>query len=174
MKSLLVTAIFLLQAALVSAQSFYPTPDYQEFGEPASQSQAQELDAFIHEFRQAWHHQDARAVAALHTKDVEWINAFGRTFRGRENLQEFLETVLFPEFSPKQWRDAMASYRPISRHYLDGIVVVNGQLHSSPGSAIEGEQRRVSLNFVLIKQAGQWQIAQQVISDIRPRRSSDQ
>lgn len=174
MKPLLITTFFLLQAALASAQSFYPTPDYQEFGKPVSQSQAQELDAFIHQFRQAWHRQDAQAVAALHTQNAEWINAFGRTFRGREDLQEFLETILFPGFSPKQWQQAMASYRPISRHYLGGIVVVNSQLRSSPGSAIEGEQRRVSLNFVLIKQAGQWQIAQQVISDIRPRRTPDQ
>lgn len=170
MKSLLITTFFLLQATLASAQNFYPLPDYREYGKPASESQAQALNKLIREFRQAWHHRDARAVAVLHTQNVEWINAFGRTFRGRDDLQEFLETVLFPGFSPQEWQQAMDSYQPISRHYLGDIVVINSQLHSSPGSAIEGDQRRVSLNFVLIKQAGQWQIAQQVISDIRPRR----
>lgn len=174
MKSLLIAAVFLLQATLASAQVFYPNPDYRVFGKPVSQSQSQELDALIHEFRQAWGSQDALAVAALHTQNVEWINAFGRTFRGRDDLREFLETVLFPGFSPEQWQQAMTSYRPISRHYLGDVVVINSQMHSSPGSATEGDQRRVSLNFVLIKQAGQWQIAQQVISDVRPRRTPGQ
>lgn len=174
MKSLLTTMVFILQATLASAQDFYPTPDYREYGAPPSQALAKDLDAFIHEFREAWRHQDALAVAALHTKDVEWINAFGRTFRGRDNLRKFLKTTLFPGFSPKQWQQAMASYQPISRHYLGNIVVINSQLHGSPGSATEGDQRRVSLNFVLIRQAGQWRIAQQVISDIRPRRTHRQ
>lgn len=174
MKSLLIITFFMLQATLAAAQTFYPLPDYREYGKPDSRSQAQELDAFINEFRQAWHTQDALAVAGLHTPDVEWINAFGRTFRGRDNLEEFLATNLFPGFSPNEWQQAMDSYRPISRHYLGDVVVINSQLHSSPGSATEGDQRRVSLNFVLIKQAGQWQISQQVISDIRPRRPSVQ
>lgn len=174
MKSLLIIAVFLLQATLASAQDFYPNPDYRVFGKPVPQSQSHELDAFIREFRQAWRSQDALAVAALHTKNVEWINAFGRTFRGQDDLREFLETVLFPGFSPEQWQQAMNSYRPISRHYLGDVVVINSQMHSSPGSAAEGDQRRVSLNFVLIKKAGQWQIAQQVISDVRPRRTPGQ
>jgi len=174
MKSLLISTCLLLLTSLSSAQSFYPVPDYRDYGSPDSQEQTQEVDAFILEFRKAWRHQDAATVAALHTQDVEWINAFGRTFRGQDNLRTFLETALFPGFSSAQWQEAMASYRPVSRHYLGDVVVINSQLHSSPGSAAEGDQRRVSLNFVLIRQAGQWQIAQQIISDIRPRRTSGQ
>lgn len=174
MKSILITTFLLLLASLSSAQSFYPVPDYRDYGMPDSQEQTQEIDAFILEFRKAWRRQDAATVAGLHTHDVEWINAFGRTFRGRDNLQGFLETVLFPGFTSAQWQEAMASYRPVSRHYLGEVVVINSQLHGSPGSAAEGDQRRVSLNFVLIRQAGQWQIAQQIISDIRPRRTSGQ
>ncbi|ROQ21307.1 uncharacterized protein (TIGR02246 family) [Marinimicrobium koreense] len=174
MKLLLITTFLLLLASLSSAQSFYPVPDYRDYGIPDSQEQTQEVDAFILEFRKAWRNQDAATVASLHTRDVEWINAFGRTFRGRDNLQVFLETVLFPGFSPAQWQEAMASYRPVSRHYLGEVVVINSQLHSSPGSAVDGDQRRVSLNFVLVRQAGQWQIAQQIISDLRPRRTPGQ
>lgn len=172
MKSFFIAAFFLLCTTQASAQSFYSLPDYQEFGQPVSATEEQELDAFMSEFLQAWRTRDAQALAALHAPDVEWINAFGRTFRGRENLEHFLAHVLFPNFSPEEWQAAIDSYRPISRHFLGEVVVINSQLHSSPGSAMEGSQRRTSLNFVLIKQAGQWQIAQQVISDIRPRRDS--
>jgi uncharacterized protein (TIGR02246 family) len=172
MKSFLITAFFLLCTSQASAQDFYSLPDYQEFGQPDSVTDDQELDAFIAEFLQAWRTQDAQGLAALHAPDVEWINAFGRTFRGRENLQQFLAHVLFPNFSPEEWQAAIDSYRPVSRHFLGDVVVMNSQIHSSPGSAMGGNQRRTSFNFLLVKRAGQWQIAQQVISDIRPRRAS--
>ena len=68
----------------------------------------------------------------------------------------------------------MASYIPLSRRYLGAdVAVINAQMHSTPGSAIGESGRRVSLNFVLTKRNGTWEIAQQVISDIRERRGSD-
>lgn len=172
MKYILITVYIYLLTGFASAQDFYPRPEYRQFGSPVMQEHAEELDVFIQEFLRAWRSQDAQAVAAMHTQDVEWINAFGRAFRGREDLQKFLETVLFPNFSAEQWEQGMASYEPVSRHYLGNIVVINSQLRSSPGSAVQGNQRRVSLNFVLVKEAGRWEIAQQIISDIRPRRGA--
>lgn len=54
---------------------------------------------------------------------------------------------------------------------IDGEIVVAAA--SGPGSAIGEASRRVSLNFVLTKNEGRWEIAQQIIADIRERRSSD-
>lgn len=165
--------LFILLAAGAAQADYYPLPDYQVFGKTPSETDKRAIDQLIERFRNAWAGRDAATVANMHTANLEWINAFGRTFRDTGQLEAFLTNTLFPAFEAKVWRQVMASYRPISRRYLSpNVAVINAQIHSAPGSALGEGGRRVSLNFVLIKRDGHWQIAQQVISDIRERRSS--
>src|SRR5690606_22985455 len=123
-------------------------------------------------FRQAWAQQDAKGVAALHATDVEWINAFGRTFRGSEQLEEFLAQRLFPEFESEVWQRAMSSYKPISRRYIGShAAVINAQTHSDPWSAVGPGVCMVLYTYVLLNIDGCREIAQQAIADIRERRN---
>lgn len=162
----------LLATSFVNAE-YYPTPEYRIFGQAPSKADENAIDELMASFRDAWGSQDATGVAALHVADVEWVNAFGRTFRGADELQEFLSSVLFPGFEPEVWQQAMASYKAISRRYIaSDVAVINAQIHSSPGSAAGRGSRRVSLNFVLAKSGGQWRIAHPVIADVREKRSS--
>jgi len=170
MKSAL--ALFILLAAAWASANYYPNPNYQVFGEPHTETDKKDIDQLIEKFRQAWAQQDAKGVAALHATDVEWINAFGRTFRGSEQLEEFLAQRLFPEFESEVWQRAMSSYKPISRRYIGShAAVINAQTQSGPGSAVGPGGRRVSFTFVLQKNAGRWEIAHQAIADIRERRN---
>lgn len=169
-----ILALLIFTAAGAAQADYYPLPDYQVFGKTYSEADERAIDKLIQRFRNAWADRNVAAVAAIHTADLEWINAFGKTFRDREQLEKFLANVLFPAFEEDVWRQAMASYRPISRRYLSSdVAVINAQIHSTPGSALGEGGRRVSVNFVLIKREGHWKIAQQVISDIRERRGSD-
>lgn len=166
-----IVALFILLASGFASADFYPLPDYRVFGKAYSEADERAIDQLIERFRIAWVNQDAATVAAIHSDEVEWINAFGRTYRGADQLEKFLATTLFPAVVAEAWRQATASYIPVSRRYLGtDTAVINAQMHSIPGSAIS---RRVYLNFVLTKHDGKWEIAQQVISDIRERRGSD-
>lgn len=167
---LIVISLLFSQCA---AANYYPTPEYQVFGEPNSESDQQAIDQLIVQFRKAWANRDAAALAELHSPDVEWVNAFGRTFRGADALEDFLANRLFPEFAPQVWQEAMSSYRPISRRYLGSdTVVISALTQSGPGSAVGDAGRRVSFVFVLNKQNSQWRIVHQTIADIRERRDS--
>jgi len=113
-------------------------------------------------------------VAAVHSEDAEWINAFGRTYRGNQALEEFLESGLFPAFDAEISRREMETFRVLSRRYIgaDGAVL-NTIMDSDRGSSVGSGGRRVSLNLVLEKIDGEWKIVHQVITDLREMRSGN-
>lgn len=159
-------------APYANAQAeYYPVPEQKVFGEPASQKEVKAIDHLMAQFRRAWANENAAAVAAIHADNVEWINAFGRTFRSAEKLEKFLSENLFPAFDSVIAKREMQSYREISRRYIGSdVVVINAQLDSGRGSSVGNGKRRVSLNFVLAKIDGEWKIVQEVITDIREKR----
>lgn len=172
MKYLITVFVLLLSQSAVA--DYYPTPEYRIFGEPNSESDKKAIDQLIEQFREAWANREAAAVAKLHSLDVEWVNAFGRTFRGANELEDFLANRLLPGFAPQVWQEAMRRYRPISRRYLGSdTAIISALTQSGPGSAAGDAGRRVSFVFVLNKQGGKWRIVHQTISDIRERRNSN-
>src|SRR5215469_13244283 len=44
----------------------------------------------ILDFADAWNHHDAKAMADLHTEDVNFINIFGQWWNGRKEVEEAL------------------------------------------------------------------------------------
>ena len=72
-------ALAVTAAPSAGAQERREVPGFAVFGEAAPGARA-EIDAFIAAFKSAWSSQDAAALAALHTADTEWINAYARIF----------------------------------------------------------------------------------------------
>lgn len=169
MKGYIFALIFLVPA-FVSAE-YYPEPEHVVFGTADSKNDVEEIDQVMEDFRKAWGSGDASAVAELHASDVEWINAFGRTFRSSSDLEEFLAENLFPMFDTKTSKAEMKTFREISRRYLgEDVVVINVIIDSERGSSVGSGPRKVAVNFVLSKINGEWKIVQEIITDIRERR----
>jgi uncharacterized protein (TIGR02246 family) len=163
-------AFILAVPAFVSAE-YYPEPVYVVFGAANSKDDKQKIDQLLEDFKKAWASSNASAVAELHARDVEWINAFGRTLRTSADLKEFLGEKLFPMFESETSKTEMESFREISRRYIgSNVAVVNAIIDSERGSSVGSGPRKVAVNFVLSKVDGDWKIVQEVISDIRERR----
>tara|TARA_R110002073_G_scaffold145297_1_gene297427 strand:+ start:58 stop:576 length:519 start_codon:yes stop_codon:yes gene_type:complete len=169
----LILALMLIFSTVAFAE-YYPAPEYRVFGEPHSAADKTDIDELIEAFTTAWAEEDAAAVAAVHSDDAEWINAFGRTYRGNQVLEEFLESGLFPAFDSEISRREMETFQVLSRRYIgaDGAVL-NTIMDSDRGSSVGAGSRRVSLNLVLEKIDGEWKIVHQVITDLREMRSSN-
>lgn len=166
MKALFVVVMLAL-TAVVNAE-YYSAPDYRVFGQPHIKADEKAIDDLMAKFRKAWSEQSAKDVAAVHSSDVEWINAFGRTFRGSQELEGFLEKGLFPAFDQAVSKREMDSLRMVSRRYVgDAAAVINAHMDSERGTSVGTGSRRVSLNLVLEKKDGEWKVAHHVITDLR-------
>lgn len=157
-------------AASAIGQQRWQVPEFRVFGEPSSQADAKAIDALMQEFKEAWSAQQTERLLNTHARDVEWVNAYARIFRGTEALQVFLDETLFPAFEPDISRGEADSMTPISRRYVgDSAAVLHWYTDGRRGrSRNEGENpRRTHLHFVLGKQDGSWKIVHLAIFDAR-------
>ena len=90
----LIPAALLTFIPIAAQAQFYPLPEFEEFGSPAAIGDRDDIASLLDTFQSAWASQDAAGVAQLHTRDANWTNAFGRTFRTRESLEAFLREDL--------------------------------------------------------------------------------
>ena len=169
MKNVLLTIC--LVASLAAHADYYPVMDHKVFGSPATSSDESAIDNLMTELWGAWAKHDATKFANLHSKDAEWTNAFGRTFRGAKELEAFLEQRLFAGFDIEIAKKEADSYSEISRRYIGAeSVVIAGRTESNRGSSVGTSNRKIGFIFVLGKIEGEWKVTNQVITDIRERR----
>jgi uncharacterized protein (TIGR02246 family) len=166
-------ALAALAASLAStalAQQRGEFPEFRVFGEAAEETDAQAVDALIRDFGELWGRQDVEGLMALHAADVEWINAYGRMFRGRSALSDFLEARLFPAFVPSVSATEAANMQTLSIRYLgDDAAVVHLYTEGPRGAARDGAAgaRRTHVHLVLEKPDERWRIAHTAIMDAR-------
>ncbi len=140
-----------------------------EFGNPTDSSR-QQVGALLDSFRATWAAQDTEAHMALFAEDAEWINAYARMFRGKEDLTVFLKERLFPNFDPRVSLEEMQNSRLVSIRYLgeDAAVVHLATDGSRGDSAIAGQSlRRTHIHLVAERLDGQWLIVHTAIMDAR-------
>lgn len=168
------TAFFFLAcfASSCAYGQYYPIPEYTVLGVAPTAEDEAAIDRLMESFRQAWARQDADELTRIYSADVQWTNAFGRTFRGTESLQNFLHNNLFPNYPIAVSQAEMESLAYISRRYLgESAAVLHAYTISNRGSAVSGsEERRVFFDFVLEKDQDGWRIVHHTITDVRPRR----
>ncbi|MFT6908835.1 MAG: hypothetical protein ACJAS1_005542 [Oleiphilaceae bacterium] len=164
--------ICILLVSLIASAEYYSPLAYQVSGRPAVKSDKASIDKLINHFWKAWSAQNAKGVANAHSVDAEWTNAFGRSFRGSKELEMFLSNKLFPEFDKEVSKKEANSYRPISRRYIGSSgAVVYGRIESDRGSSAGSTNRKIAFTFVVEKVKGEWKITNQIITDLRERRS---
>ena len=172
-----ITALLLLPLILTGtaatgtalAQERREIPEFAALGDTTPDRLA-EMEAFMEEYRSAWSEQDTTRVAALHTADTEWINAYARMFRGRDALETFVGERLFPGFSPEVSREEAELMRMISVRFIGpDAAVIHMYTDSHRGvSRNEGEAaRRTHFHLVLGRTEDGWKIGHTAIMDAR-------
>lgn len=160
-----------LATSMATHAEHYPVLDYKVFGSPTVTSGKSAIDNLMTELWDARSKHDATTFANLHSKDAEWTNAFGRTFRGTKALEIFLEERLFTGFDIEIAKQEAQSYSEISRRYIGAeAVIITGRTNSNRGSSVGTSNRKIGFTFVLAKTNGEWKVTNQVITDIRERR----
>ena len=155
----------------LAAQERWAIPEYRVVGAAASEADARALEALLEAYRSAWSAQDAEALAALHTSDTEWTNAFARIIQNREALETFLGERMFPGFSREVSEGEARSLTPISLRFLGddtAIWHIYAESRRNGGRDDPSAARRVHFHFVVAKGSDDtWRIAHTAIFDAR-------
>jgi len=107
----------------------------------------------IEDFAGAWNRHDAKAMAELHTEDVNFINVFGNWGKSRKGLEEYLGYSHRGPFA----QSIMKVRTEQVRFLAPNVAVVHGtmELLNSPPETL-GEAHSIR---VLVKQSGKWLIS---------------
>jgi len=169
-----VTAIALCaliaSSPMAQAQERREIPAYREVGLAENTAARRALAAWFDAFRDAWAREDSAGLAALHTADTEWINAYARLFQDAESLEQFLEDRLFPQFDPQVSATEAANMQLISMRLLgDDAAVIHVYTDGNRGlSRNSGETaRRTHIHLVLTLTEDGWKAAHTAIMDAR-------
>ena len=140
------------------------------FGAPENSAQQEAVENLLDAFKETWATQNVQAHLELFTEDAEWINAYARMFRGKNELEVFLRDQLFPAFDSRVSQEEIRNANLISMRYLgDDAVVLHLYTDGSRGaSAISGrELRRTHIHLVFAQMDMQWKIVHTAIMDAR-------
>ncbi|MEL6362897.1 MAG: DUF4440 domain-containing protein [Pseudomonadota bacterium] len=175
-KSVCTLSIFLAVASapLAHAQERWSTPSYEVFGEAPSPGDEAAINDLLEAFKAAWRSEDGGRLAALHTDDVEWTNAFARIIRTSAALEDFTSGRMFPGFASETSEAEIENMELVSLRFVGNeAAVVHFYTDSPRGVNVETQRlRRVHMHFVLAKQSGDgtgpvWKIAHAVFMDAR-------
>ena len=171
-----ITVIAIGLCALISAaptaqaQERREVPAYREIGLADSPATRGALTEWFAQYRDAWAREDSAALAALHTDDTEWINAYARMFQDSERLEVFLKESLFPQFDPQVSATEAANMQLISMRLLgDDVAIIHLYTDGNRGlSRNAGETaRRTHIHLVLTLTDEGWKAAHTAIMDAR-------
>ena len=151
-----------------AAQDRGVIPPYREAGLSGADAVRDDLMTWYVTYRQAWAAQDGAALARLHTRDAEWINAFARIIQDADTLQRFLDERMFPAFPPETSRNEADAMALVSLRRLgDDAAVMHVYTDSMRGVPQSASPRRVHIHHVLTRTGQGWRAAHTVIMDAR-------
>jgi uncharacterized protein (TIGR02246 family) len=107
----------------------------------------------VSDFADAWNHHDAKAMADLHTEDVNFINIFGQWWNGRSEVEERLQGVHTTAFAQSKM---LLNVEQVS-FLAPNIAVAHGtmELLDAPTETLG----RCHSIRVLVKANGRWLIS---------------
>jgi uncharacterized protein (TIGR02246 family) len=103
-------------------------------------------------YQAAFNAGNADQVAALHTKDAEWIDSDGNVHSGRDAIRSVL-TKAFAAAPGRTIEFAVEKVRPLS----ESVALENG---SAVVTSPDGERAVSAYTTVYVKDSGTWRIAQ--------------
>ena len=121
----------------------------------ANQSDEAQVRKVIADFGDAWDRHDAKAMAALHTEDVNFINIFGEWWKTRLQVEANLERIHSEgggmAHSTMKMRTEQVKFPAANVAIVHGIV----ELFNAPPPTL-GENHFIR---VMVKEHGRWLIS---------------
>ena len=107
----------------------------------------------ISDFADAWNRHDAKAMAELHTEDVNFVNIFGQWWKGRSEVEENLGRVHATAFA----KSRMLVSTEMVKFLAPNVALVHGtmELLDAPPETLG----RCHSSRVLVKENGRWLIS---------------
>jgi uncharacterized protein (TIGR02246 family) len=106
------------------------------------------------QWQDAWNGGDMDALGALYAEDADYVDLFGRTFKGREQIQ-----ANFSEVHSTAYEGAKISIETTSVQFVKPDVAVSDSAWEVTGHAeAEGVPSKGVSTGVLVKQDGEWEI----------------
>ena len=121
----------------------------------ANQSDEAQVRKVIADFGDAWDRHDAKAMAALHTEDVNFINIFGESWKTRSQVEANLERIHSDgggmAHSTMKMSTEQVKFPAANVAIVHGIV----ELFNAPPPTL-GENHFIR---VMVKEHGRWLIS---------------
>jgi uncharacterized protein (TIGR02246 family) len=123
-----------------------------------TESEDKAIRTVMDHFMEAWNRHDVHAFAVVFAEDADFTNVRGQGASGRTKIEQFHARPFATMF-----KDSHQKYTEIKIRYLrPDIAAVDVHWEMTGATDAEGNPhplRQGLLNFVMMKNAGQWQIA---------------
>ena len=125
-------------------------------GPTKGETDEQSIVALINRFVDGWHRHDAKAFAAVFAEDADFTRR-GEGASGRSKIEEFHAPMFATIF-----KNSHQSYKTIkTRFFRPDVAAVEVHWEMTGATDAQGNprpDRQGLLNFVIAKNAGEWQI----------------
>jgi uncharacterized protein (TIGR02246 family) len=126
-------------------------------GQSKSETDQPAIAAVVDGFVGAWNQHDAKALAAVFAEDADFTNVRGEGASGRSKIEEFHAPMFATIFKDSHLRDTAIRTRLIR----PDVAAVDVHWQMTGATDAQGNprpDRQGLLNFVMVKNAGKWQI----------------
>jgi uncharacterized protein (TIGR02246 family) len=126
-------------------------------GQTKGETDEQSIVALINRFVDGWNRHDAKAFAAVFAEDADFTNWRGEGASGRSKIEEFHAPMFATIF-----KNSHQSYKAIKTRFIrPDVAAVDVHWEMTGATDPQGNPRSYRqglLNFVMEKNAGEWQI----------------
>jgi uncharacterized protein (TIGR02246 family) len=137
------------------------------FAQTGTMTEDDAIRAVMDSFMGGWNHHDVHAFAAVFAEDADVTNVQGKSASGRAKIEEFHTRPFATLF-----KDSHEKYTDIKIRYLrPDIAAVDVHWEMTGATDAQGNPRPLRqglLNFVMMKNQGQWQIVVMHNMDVAP------
>jgi uncharacterized protein (TIGR02246 family) len=137
------------------------------FGQTGTKAEDDAIRAVMGRFMDAWNLHDVHAFATVFAEDADFTSVQGKSATGRAKIEEFHSRPFATLF-----KDSHQKYTDIKIRYLrPDIAAVDVRWEMTGATDAQGNPRPLRhglLNFVMMKNDGQWQIVVMHNMDVVP------
>jgi uncharacterized protein (TIGR02246 family) len=128
--------------------------------------------ALVNEFANTWNRHDMKAMHALNTEDVEWINVVGQQWRGNPTVTKGHTAIHKGMVAQVSMRVESTTIRSIAPNVAVVVATMHFGASSDPRFPwVTGGKSRGS--FTTVKTDGTWKIAHFQNTNIDPKAEND-
>ncbi|MFY9559741.1 MAG: SgcJ/EcaC family oxidoreductase [Terriglobales bacterium] len=125
-------------------------------GAPSQPSERSAIQAVLDVHAEAWTRGDAHAAAAVMTEDADWVSGGGRTFQGREAIEQMHRELLA---GPAKGTRHVHPGTPSIRFLRSDVAIVDGDSYvGAPGTQVTPDDFN-HYTAIFVKEKGRWMVA---------------